>query len=126
MRRAGLLLIIPLFLSALMPGDDRDFILNRSFKDKEIVQKAPDGANCVEKAVWQVSNQLTGRDFYRPTNFMFFRQAVKEIGLVKAIFATADRILRDSKIGTADVYMDPEYPVVREGPEAYVPWRKEK
>ncbi|MBO4455921.1 MAG: hypothetical protein J5759_05680 [Bacteroidales bacterium] len=90
------------------------------------MESAPEGANVMEKAAWRVSRQLTGRDFYRPVNYMFFRQAVKEIGLIPAIFATADRVLRDSKIGTYDVRIDAEHPVVNEGPEAYAPGRAGK
>ena len=46
--------------------------------------------------------------------------------LIPAIFATADRVLRDSKIGTYDVRIDAEHPVVNEGPEAYAPGRAGK
>ena len=107
-------------------NNDREKIINKDFNDKLIVESAPEGANVMEKAAWRVSRQLTGRDFYRPVNYMFFRQAVKEIGLIPAIFATADRVLRDSKIGTYDVRIDAEHPVVNEGPEAYAPGRAGK
>ena len=106
--------------------NDRDLIINNSFNDKLIEESAPEGANVVEKAAWGVYRQLGGRDFYRPVNYMFFRQAVKEIGLLPAIFATIDRILRDSKIGTYDVRIDADHPVVAEGPEAYAPGRAGK
>ncbi len=102
---------------------DRQLILEKSFTDKLITEKAPDGANCAEKLLHEIYNQLTGRDFYRPANYMFFRAAVKEAGLFPALLAMPDRILRDSKIGTADVWMDKDQPFVFEGPEAYVPWR---
>ncbi|MBR4810110.1 MAG: hypothetical protein IK031_07505 [Bacteroidales bacterium] len=107
-------------------GDDRSLITGKSFSDKLIEEKAPEGANAIERAAWKVSRQLTGKDFYRPVNYMFFRQAVKEIGLIPAIFATADRILRDSKIGTYDIGLDAAHPLVEEGPEAYAPGRAGK
>ena len=85
--------------------------------------KPPEGANALEKTAWFVNNQLIGKDFYEPANYMFFRQAVKTIGFFPAIFATADRILRDSRIGTASNRTDADNPVIKEGPEAYAPGR---
>lgn len=109
--------------STAVHHNERNIILNRSFSEKIITETPPAGANGVEKAAWAVSNQLVGRDFYRPANYMFFRQAVKTIGFIPAIFATADRIIRDSKIGTAGARIDAEHPVIEEGPEAYAPGR---
>jgi len=105
------------------PGSDTALLLQSDFSEKIIEQKAPEGANGLEKASWLVNNQLTGRDFYDPANYLFFRQAVKQIGFFPAVFATADRILRDSKLGTFDVHIDATNPVVHEGPEAYSPKR---
>jgi len=125
-----LLLATQAAFGRIPPGNarenDKDLILNKSYSDKVIGEAAPEGANAVEKAAWRINRQLTGRDFYRPVNYMFLRQAVKEIGFFPAIFATADRILRDSKIGTYDVRIDAEHPVVNEGPEAYAPGRAAK
>lgn len=105
---------------------DRQALLERSFQGSVISDKAPEGANAAEKALHKIYRQLTGRDFYKPANYMFYRQAVKEIGPLRASVAIIDRILRDSKLGTADVHMDADYPYVEEGPEAYVPWRAGK
>ena len=102
---------------------DRQVMLDRSFRDMAVQDDAPDGANPAEKALHRIYRQFTGRDFYKPANYMFFRQAVKEIGFIPAVFATMDRVLRDSKLGTADVHMDPGDPYVEEGPEAYAPRR---
>jgi hypothetical protein len=104
-------------------GDSADsqLLLKADFSGKLVTQKAPEGANALEKASWHVYNQLTGRDYYDPANYMFFRQAVKSIGFIPACFATVDRILRDSKIGTADVHIDSADPYIHEGPEAYAP-----
>jgi len=43
-----------------------------------------------------------------------------------SITATADRILRDTKIGTASAHLDPSDPYIHEGPEAYVPQKRRK
>lgn len=112
--------------AAAQSVSDRDLVLKRDFSEQKTKEQAPEGANCFERASWHISKQLTGRDYYRPVNFMFFRQAVKEIGFIPAVFATADRILRDSKLGTYDVWIDPDYPVITEGPEAYAPGRAGK
>ena len=122
-----LLLALLLGTPAAAQGiSDRALIFGRDFSDRTTEERAPDGANCFERMSWHISRQLTGRNFYSPANYMFFRQAVKEIGFIPAVFAIADRILRDSKVGTYDVYIDPEHPVIEEGPEAYAPWRAGK
>ena len=51
-------------------------------------------------------------------------KAVKTLGFIPAVFATADRILRDSKLGTATVKLDPSDPFIHEGPEAYLPEKR--
>jgi hypothetical protein len=121
-----ILLLLLLTASAAAQNNDRNLILNKTLTDKVVVETPPEGANVVEKGAWRVYRQLTGRDFYRPANYMFFRQAVKETGFFPAVFATADRILRDSKIGTYDVRIDAAHPMVEEGPEAYAPGRAGK
>lgn len=119
------LLLFFLILSAAPqtppPGSDAGLLLQADFSGRIVTSQPPQDANWLEKASWQVYNQLTGRDFYDPANYMFFRQAVRRIGFIPAFFATADRILRDSKLGTADVQIDASHPVVHEGPEAYAP-----
>ena len=111
------------FQAAAQTVSDRELLLDRQFSDKVYTEKAPEGANAAEKALFEVYKQLVGRDFYRPVNYMFFRQAVKKIGFFPAVFASFDRVLRDSKLGTADVWIDADHPVVNEGPEAYAPGR---
>lgn len=126
MSAARIVFIAALLLSAgaaAQTVSDRSLILESRFTDQVREEKAPEGANFAEKALHEVYKQLSGRDFYRPVNYMFFRQAVKEIGFIPAVFASFDRVLRDSKIGTADVRIDAEHPVVVEGPEAYAPGR---
>ena len=94
---------------------------------KQIIKETPPaGANWAERQCYYIRRQLTGRDFYEPANYMFFRPAVKTIGFVPAVFALSDRLLRDSKIGTYDVHIDPDINKIQEGPEAYAPWRKER
>lgn len=104
----------------------KTILLEKSFNDKEIKETPPEGANGAEKALHKVYQQLMGQDFYRPQNYMFFRLAVKEIGFFPAVFAVIDRVLRDSKLGTAGVMTDSEQPFIEEGPEAYAPGRAEK
>ena len=123
-------LFIPLLLLALHAAgqdkSDRDLVLGHPFGALVLTEHAPEGANLAEKALHEVYKQLSGTDFYRPANYMFFGSAVRQIGLFPAIFATSDRILRDSKLGTYDVHLDAERPFVSEGPEAYIPGRKKK
>lgn len=108
---------------AAEPPEAPESPLKKDFSEKIINQQPPEGANALEKTAWFVNNQLIGKDFYEPANYMFFRQAVKTIGFFPAIFATADRILRDSRIGTASNRTDADNPVIKEGPEAYAPGR---
>ena len=108
------------------PVADASAMLQKSFEDRITAETPPPGANGIEKAAWHVRRQLTGRDFYEPANYMYLRQAVKEIGLVPAFFSTADRILRDSRMGTAGTRLDASNPVIKEGPEAYAPRRSGK
>ena len=100
---------------------DTALVLNADFSSLRSKESAPEGANAAERALYTVRKQLTGRDFYDPPNYMFFRQAVRTIGFIPAIFATADRILRDTRLGTMREKLDPEDPYIHEGPEAYKP-----
>ena len=103
---------------------DSELLRQADFSGKRITEHAPEGANCTERALYTVRKQLTGRDFYEPANYMFVRPAVREIGFIPAFFATSDRILRDTRIGTASLKLDPSDPFVHEGPGAYAPWKK--
>lgn len=117
-------ILLSLSFAASAQSSDRELMLGKSFDGKLISEQPPRGANAFEKASWFISNQLVGRDFYSPANYMFLRDAVRRIGLIPAFFATADRILRDSRIGTASTPTGPDNPIIEEGPEAYAPWRE--
>lgn len=64
--------------------------------------------------------QLAGDCYYTPTCAEFFKQACKELGFFPAVFATADRMTRCTRIGTAAKYhrrgADGH---INEGPEVY-------
>ena len=125
MSPAGLVVLLSLVLGPA-PADstlsDKSLILNADFGGKVLQEAPPQEAVGIERAVWHVRRQLSGRDFYDPPNYIFFRQAVRCIGFIPALFATADRLLRDSRIGTAG-QIGPDRPVIQEGPEAYAPGR---
>ena len=124
MRRIALIII--LLQALIFPSNaqnDVRLMLDADFSSKIIIEHAPADANAGERALYEVYKQLTGSDFYDPPNYMFFRQAVDTLGFVPAVFATLDRVLRDSKIGTATLKLDPDDPVKHEGPEAYDPQR---
>ena len=105
--------------SAFAQTDERALLRRADFSKRQITETPPAGANAAEKAMWGVRRQMTGHDMYEPANYMFFRPAVREIGFFPAIFATADRILRDTKLGTAYAVPDMEDGKIHEGPEAY-------
>ena len=121
MRRPALVALALLLCGTCAFGQASDLQLLRRADFGSVMQTetAPEGANGVEKAMYAVRKQLTGRDFYDPPNYMFFRQAVRSIGFVPAFFATSDRLLRDSRLGTVRTYLNPDDPVIHEGPEAY-------
>ena len=101
------------------PSPDTALVLDADFSSLRSKESAPEGANAAERALYTVRKQLTGRDFYDPPNYMFFRQAVRSLGLIPAILATLDRLTRDSRIGTVREYIDPDDPFIHEGPQAY-------
>ena len=105
--------------SAFAQTDERELLRKADFSSQLIKETPPAGANCAESALWSLRRQLTGHDMYEPANYMFVRQATREIGLVPAVFATADRILRDTRIGTVRAIPTPEDGRIHEGPEAY-------
>ena len=127
MRRLALIIIL---LQAVVYSanaqDDIQLMLDADFSSMQIREQAPEGANAAEKALWAVYRQLTGRDFFDPPNYMFLRKAVSSLGFLPGVFATLDRIMRDSKLGTATIRLDPGDPYVHEGPEAYLPEKRRK
>ena len=98
---------------------DRAAMLGRDFSGAIITERAPEGANGLEKASFAVRRQLTGKDVYCPPNYMFFRAAVRELGLIPAVFATLDRITRDNRLGAAHLRIDEDRHCYPEGPEVY-------
>ena len=48
-----------------------------------------------------VRSQLGLGNYFEPSNTVFFEQALKEEGLLKAVLATSDRVVRNSQIGAA-------------------------
>ncbi len=72
-----------------------------------------------------VRRQLQGACRYSPECPQFFVQAIREIGFVPAVFATADRLTRCTKIGTAASYHNiGEDGLIHEGVEAYMSSKK--
>ena len=111
-----------LMLLASMPlcaQQDRNLMLQADFDSLLVRETFPEGANGVEKAAITIGRQLLGHNYYNPPNVLFLRQAVREIGPVRGILATSDRLLRASKIGTADYSLPRPPRGIEEGPEAY-------
>ena len=111
-----------LMLLASMPlcaQQDRNLMLQADFDTLLVREPFPEGANGVEKAAITIGRQLLGHNYYNPPNVLFLRQAVREIGPVRGILATSDRLLRASKIGTADYSLPRPPRGIEEGPEAY-------
>ena len=127
MRRLALIIFLlqALFLSANAQNDIQQ-MLDADFSSVLISEQAPEDANAAERALYEVYKQLTGRDFFDPPNYMFLRKAVSALGFFPGVFATLDRILRDSKLGTATARLDPDDPFIHEGPEAYLPEKRRK
>lgn len=111
-----------LMLLASMPlcaQQDRTLMLQADFDTLLVREPFPEGANGAEKAAITIGRQLLGHNYYNPPNVLFLRQAVREIGPVRGILATSDRLLRASKIGTADYSLPRPPRGIEEGPEAY-------
>lgn len=111
-----------LMLLASMPlcaQQDRNLMLQADFDTLLVREQFPEGANGAEKAAITIGRQLLGHNYYNPPNVLFLRQAVREIGPVRGILATSDRLLRASKIGTADYSLPRPPRGIEEGPEAY-------
>ncbi len=113
-----------LMLLASMPlcaQQDRNLMLQADFDTLLVREPFPEGANGAEKAAIAIGRQLLGHNYYNPPNVLFLRQAVREIGPVRGILATSDRLLRASKIGTADYSLPRPPRGIEEGPQAYAP-----
>ena len=121
MKRSALIacLVLQTLLCAAQQTDAARLTLEADFSGHIVTEQAPAGANAAERAAWAVRRQLAGKDRFDPPNYMFFRQAAKSIGFFPAIFATADRILRDTRIGTVRERFDEYRSSIEEGPEAY-------
>ena len=127
MRRPALVIfLLQAFLFTANAQNDAQLISGADFSSALYSEQPPEGANAFEKAMYHVYRQLCGRDFYDPPNYMFLRSATHTLGLFPAVLATLDRILRDSKLGTATARIDPEDPVIHEGPEAYLPRKRRR
>lgn len=127
MRRPALIVILLLAtVFSAKAQNDIQLMLDADFSYMPVNDKTPEGANAAEKALCEIYRQLTGRDFFDPPNYMFLRRAVNSLGFFPGLFATLDRILRDSKIGTFTSRLDPDDPYVHEGPEAYVSPKRRK
>lgn len=115
------LLLVFLMLPAVMKAGepDRDLILGADFSSKVIKVEAPKDISKVEEALYKVDKQLTGRCYFNPPCYLFFGQAVRELGFVPAVFATSDRILRCTRIGMVLEKFDEDHRHIDEGPEAY-------
>lgn len=124
MRRLALIAVLLAFTFTARAQNDIQQMLDADFSSLQVRESAPEDANAAEKALYVIYRQLTGRDFFDPPNYMFLRKAVSALGFFPGIFATIDRITRDSKLGTATVRLDPADPYVHEGPEAYLPQKR--
>lgn len=127
MRRLALIIFLlqAVSLSANAQNDIQQ-MLDADFSYLQASDSVPDGANSAEKALCVIYRQLTGRDFFDPPNYMFLRRAINSLGFFPGVFATLDRIVRDSKLGTATARLDPGDPFIHEGPEAYLPGKRRK
>ena len=75
--------------------------------------------------VHMVSDQLVRNQVFDPDCIDYFSEAVRELGFFGALFSTADRMTRSSRIGSALSRPDADGKV-HEGPEAYRIKRKGK
>ncbi len=110
---------------ALAQEGDRELLRKADFCASVLKEAPATGANFVEKAMWEARRQMTGRDIYEPANYMFLRQASRDLGVIPAFFALSDRILRDTRLGTVRAVPDPADGLIHEGPEAYSLKRKD-
>lgn len=106
MKRSALLLVILLMAALPLHSQERE---------------RKDSTTVVEKVSGAIGEQL-GHSYFDPPNYLFFRQAVRQLGFFPAVLATLDRIQRASRLGTMDAHEVP----VKEGPEAYGKRRRKR
>lgn len=120
MKRRLLAAVVLLLAAFPLRSQDRDLMLG-SCPARQQEVAVSDSTNFVEKLSGAVGRQL-GHQFFTPPNYLFFRQAVRELGFFRAVAATLDRMQRASRLGTMHAVSVP----VDEGPEAYLPGRRRR
>ena len=126
MRRLLVMLILLLPLGLRAQTDDRTLLLEADFTPLLSREAPPEGISPIEKSMYRMNLQLTGRCYFNPPCYLFYSQAVRDLGFLRGSFATVDRLLRCSRIGTARVHFDPADPHIHEGTEAYLPERRQR
>ena len=115
---ASLLLLAAVSLRA---QENRSLMLRQDFSKLRVEEHFPDSISAAERFAGTIGRQLTGHNFYNPPTYLFLRPAVRQLGFAGGLLATSDRVMRASKIGTADNKV-PRGPFgIEEGPEAYLP-----
>ena len=114
---ASLLLLAAVSLRA---QENRSLMLRQDFSKLRVEEHFPDSISAAERIAGTIGKQLTGHNFYNPPTYLFLRPAVRQLGFAGGLLATSDRVMRASKIGTADNKV-PRGPFgIEEGPEAYL------
>ena len=114
---ASLLLLAAVSLRA---QENRSLMLRQDFSKLRVEEHFPDSISAAERFAGTIGRQLTGHNFYNPPTYLFLRPAVRQLGFAGGLLATSDRVMRASKIGTADNKV-PRGPFgIEEGPEAYL------
>ena len=114
---ASLLLLAAVSLRA---QENRSLMLRQDFSKLRVEEHFPDSISAAERIAGTIGRQLTGHNFYNPPTYLFLRPAVRQLGFAGGLLATSDRVMRASKIGTADNKV-PRGPFgIEEGPEAYL------
>ena len=115
---ASLLLLAAVSLRA---QENRSLMLRQDFSKLRVEEHFPDSISAAERIAGTIGRQLTGHNFYNPPTYLFLRPAVRQLGFAGGLLATSDRVMRASKIGTADNKV-PRGPFgIEEGPESYLP-----
>ncbi len=102
---------------------DREFLANANFYNGRLEDKNIDSLSGFGKITTVVNRQLSGRCFFEPECNLFFEEAVHRFTLFPAIFITADRMTRCSRIGAAGMpsfYFESEDGKFHEGTDAYI------
>lgn len=87
---------------------------------------AADSLTRADRVAEALDRQLAGSCPFDPGNRAFFRQAVREAGFIPAVFFTADRLTRSSRVGTTQHHHFSEDGFIHEGVEAYLPGKRRK